>query len=62
MGKIKDAWFQMRIHKDLLEWLDEYAKRHRTDRTRIVTEYLMMLQGIDEGRHSKDERHAASYD
>ena len=48
--KPKDAWFQMRIHGELLEWLDDFATRHDTDRTKVVTEYLMMLRRIDEGR------------
>jgi hypothetical protein len=52
----KDAWFQMRIQKDLFEWLDNFAKRHNTNRTRVVTEYLKMLRQIDEGGHDQNER------
>lgn len=54
--KPKDAWFQMRIQKDLFEWLDDFAKRHNTNRTKVVTEYLKMLRQIDKGRHDQNER------
>ena len=52
----KDAWFQIRIQKDLREWLDDFALRHNTNKTIVVTEYLKMLRQIDKGRHDKNER------
>ena len=52
----KDAWFQIRIQKDLREWLDDFANRHNTNKTRVVTEYLKMLRQIDKGRHDQNER------
>lgn len=51
--KAKEARLQMRMDAELFEWLDDYAKQHGTNRTQIITDFVMLLRKIDEGRHDK---------
>ncbi len=53
--KPKDAILQMRIDRDLLEWFDNYAKQRRTDRTKILRDFITMLWKIEHGRSDKNE-------
>lgn len=51
--KAKEARLQMRMDAELFEWLDDYAKQRGTNRTQIITDFVMLLRKIDEGRHDK---------
>jgi len=54
--KAKEARLQMRMDAELFDWLDEYAKRHGTNRTKIITDFVALLRNIDKGRHDQNER------
>jgi len=54
--KAKEARLQMRMDAELFEWLDDYAKQHGTNRTQIITDFVMLLRKIDHGRSGKGER------
>ena len=42
----------MRLYEDLVKWVKKYAKKRRTNMTRIVTEQLSQLKEQENGSTS----------
>jgi hypothetical protein len=53
-GVTTKARLDMKIDRDLKEWVQDYAKRINTSVSRLVRDYFLHLQHLEEEEKNKD--------